>query len=90
MSLVSVDIFTACCELRKVLFFTLSVTLLFVYEISWGTAQRICSKFTGKMCWVPRSDEFECKDQRSRSPGTKTAFFGPFGGLCAVYLVKHL
>jgi len=26
------------------------------------------------------------KGQRSRSPGTKTAFFDPFGGLRAVYV----
>ena len=35
---------------------------------------------------VPRSDEFEGQGQRSRSPGTKTAFFGPFGGLRVVYV----
>jgi len=32
-------------------------------------AERICARFTGKTCLVPRSDEFEC--QRSTSPGTK-------------------
>ena len=37
-----------------------------------GTAERICAKFTGKTCLVPRSDEFECQGQRSRSQGTKT------------------
>jgi len=40
-----------------------------------GTAERICSKFTGKTCLVLRSDEFEnfeCQGQRSRLPGTKT------------------
>ena len=51
-----------------------------------GTAERICAKFTGKMCLVPRSDKFEGQDQRPRSPRTKTAFFGPFGGLRAVYV----
>jgi len=51
-----------------------------------GTAERLCAKFTGKTCLVRRSDEFECQDQRSRSPGTKTAFLGPFGGLHAVYV----
>jgi len=30
-----------------------SVVFLFVYEISWGTAERICTKFTWKMCLVP-------------------------------------
>jgi len=37
-----------------------------------GTAERICAKFAGKTCLVPRSDEFECQGQMSRSPGTKT------------------
>ena len=36
-----------------------------------GTAERICAKFIKKTCFVPRSDEFECQGQRSRSPGTK-------------------
>jgi len=60
----------------KVLFLALSVTLLFVYHFVCesnisGTAERICAKFAGKTCLVPRSDEFECQGQRSRSPGTK-------------------
>jgi len=37
-----------------------------------GTAKQICTKFTGKMCSVPHSDEFE--GQRWRSAGTKMAF----------------
>jgi len=44
---------------------------LFAYEIS-GTAERICAKFTRTTCLVSHSDEFEC--QRSRLPGTETAF----------------
>ena len=59
------------------------------YLISWwvlvfvchsnisGTAERICTKFTGNTCLVPRSDEFECQGQRSRSPGTKNALYPP-------------
>jgi len=35
---------------------------------------------------APRSDEFEGQGQKSRSLGTKTEFFGHFGGLCAVYV----
>ena len=58
---------------RKVLFLALSVTFLCVWNVS-GTAQRICAKFTGKTCLVPRSEGFEGQCQRSRSPGTKTAF----------------
>jgi len=42
------------------------------------TAERICDKFTGKTCLVPRSDETSLnvrdKGQRSRSSGTKTGF----------------
>jgi len=37
-----------------------------------GTAERICAKYTGKRCLVPRSEAFEYQGQRSRSPGTKT------------------
>ena len=73
------------------LYFTLalSVTFLFVYEMyrEVRTAERIYAKFTWKTGLVPRSDEFECHGQRSRSPGTKTAFFGLFGGLRAVYVL---
>jgi len=38
-----------------------------------GTAERICTKFTGKTCLVLRSYDFECQGQRSRSPGIKNA-----------------
>jgi len=61
----------------KVPFLALSVTFLFFFvcesNIS-GTAERICAKFTGKACLVPRLEEFECQGQRSkfRSLGTKT------------------
>ena len=52
---------------------------LWVFVCVWnisGTAERICAKFTRKTCLVHRSDEFKDQGQRSRSPGTKTAFFG--------------
>jgi len=41
---------------------------------------------------VPRSDEFEGRGQGSKVKvtGVKTAFFGPFGSMRAVCLVKHL
>jgi len=59
----------------KVLFLALSViSFLFVCHSNIsGTAERICAKFTGKTCLVPRWDEFEGQGQRSRSPGTKRA-----------------
>jgi len=44
-----------------------------VWNIS-GTAERICAKFTWKTCLIPGLNEFEGQGQRSRSPGTKTAF----------------
>jgi len=40
-----------------------------------ATAERICAKFTGRTCLVPRSDEFDCQGQMSRSPGTKSVLF---------------
>jgi len=42
-----------------------------------GTAEWICAKFTGKTCLGPRSEEFECQGQRSRSPGTKNTLCTP-------------
>jgi len=36
---------------------------LFVNEVFWGTTERICAKFTGKTCLVPRLDEFECQGE---------------------------
>ena len=67
---------TARSKLREVLFLALFVTfcLCFVWvsNIS-GMAERICAKFTGKTCLVPRSESLnvKVKGQRSRSPGTK-------------------
>ena len=43
------------------------------------TAERICAKFTGKTCLVPRSEEFKCQSQRSKIKVTrnKNAFSTP-------------
>jgi len=60
-----------------------------VWNIS-GTTERICARFTRKTCLVTHFGKFESQGQRSRSPGTKTALFGPFGSLHAVPLAKHL
>jgi len=35
------------------------------------TAKRICAKFTGKTCLVPRSEEFECQGQGSKVKVTR-------------------
>jgi len=36
-----------------------------------GTAEQICAKFTGKTCFVPLSDKFECQGQRSKVKVTR-------------------
>jgi len=78
-------LFTARSELRKVLFLAPSVCgFLFVYEISREPLNGFASNSHGRRVWS--LDEFEGQDQRSRSPGTKTAFFGPYGGLRVVYV----
>ena len=48
------------------------VFFVWVCNVS-GTAERIYSKFTGRTCLVPRSNEFECQGQRSTSSGTENA-----------------
>jgi len=42
---------------------------LFFFVCVWSisaTAKRICAKFTGRTCLVPRSDKFECQGQRRK------------------------
>jgi len=75
-------LFTTRSELRKVSFLALSVTFLFVYEIS-----------REPLCMVPRSDEFECGGQRSKVKVTtdKNGTFRPFQRpVCGLCLVRHL
>ena len=83
-----VRIITARRELQKkfCLWRRQSVVLLFVHEISRpsGTAEEICAKFTRKMCDARTSSKVKVKGQGHQ--GQKTAFFGPFGGLRAVYV----
>ena len=67
---------------------------LWFFVSAWnisGIAERICAKFIGKTCLVPRSDEFEGEGQRSRSPGTKPAF-SALSAACVrfMFLLKHL
>ena len=56
-----------------------------MYKIS-GTAEaeRICAKFTRKMCLVPRSDEFEGQGQRSKVKVTrdKNGIFAALSAAC--------
>jgi len=88
---------TARSKLRKVLFLALSVTFLFVYEISRevgeGTAERICAKFTQKTCLGPCLDEFEGQGQRSKGQGhqgQKRHFSALWQTACGLCFLKHL
>jgi len=68
------SLITACSELRKVLFLTLSGTFFgCVWNVS-GTTEWICTQFAWKTCLVPHSVEFEGQGQMSQSPRTKTGF----------------
>jgi len=78
------QIFTACSEVRKVLFLTLSVTFLFVYEISLELLNGFASNSHGRRVWSLARTSLKVKDQGHQ--GQKTAFFGPFGFLHAVYV----
>ena len=70
----SVSFSNACNYHMQVKLFFSAVCDFFVCESNISkTTKRICAKFTGKTCLVPRSDEFECQGQRSRLPGTKNA-----------------
>jgi len=62
---------------------TAELLFLFVYEISRKPLNGFAPNSRGDVL-DPCSDEFERQGQRSSSPGTKTAFAGPFGGLRAV------
>ena len=80
---------------RKVLFLALSVTFSFFVCASniSGTAERICTKFTGKTCLLPRSDEFECQGQRSKVKVTrdktgKTAASSPLTVHCKACAIR--
>ena len=58
----------------KVLFLAPYDTFCFYYDCESnisGTAERICTKFTGKTCLVPRSEEFEWQGQRSKVKVTR-------------------
>jgi len=61
---------------------------LFVYGTSCEPLNGFAPNSHGRRVWsiAQTSLKVKVKDQRSRSPGTKTAFFGPFGGLHAVYV----
>jgi len=52
-----------------------------------GTAERIWTKFTQKMCLVPHSDEFKGEIKGQCHQEQKMTFFGPFSRLRAVYVL---
>jgi len=61
---------------------------LFVYEISREPLNGFAPNSHGRRVWslAQTSLKVKVKGQWSRSPGTITAFFGPFGSLRAVYV----
>jgi len=73
---------------RKVLFLALSVTFLFVHEISREPLNRIAPNSQGRCVWSLARMSLKAKviRQRSRSPWTKNGIFGFFGGLRVVYV----
>jgi len=82
----TVNFFTACSELWKVLFLVPSVCgFLFVYEISPELPNGYVPNSDGR-CFVPCADEFKGQGQGPGHQGQKTAFFGPSSGLCAVHV----
>jgi len=85
---------TARSELRKVLFLPPPVCEFFVcvYEISREPLNGFEPNSQGRRAWslARKSLQVKVKDQRSRSPGTKTVFFVPFGSLRAVYVWQNI
>ena len=56
-----------------------------VWNIS-ESVERICTKFTRKRVWSLARTSLNVKVKGQGHQGQKTAFFGPFGGLHAVYV----
>jgi len=76
-------VFTARSELRKVLFLVLSVTFLFVYEISPELPNGFAPNSQRRRVWslTRMSLKVKVKGQTSRSPGTKR-LFSAFSAAC--------
>ena len=66
----------------------LSVTLLFVYEIPWELLNGFAPNSHGRRVWsfAQTSLNVKFRGQGHQGVGQKTAFFGHFGGLHAVYV----
>jgi len=67
-----------------VLFLALSVTFLFVYEISWELLNGFAPNSHGRRDWSLARTSLNVKVKGQGHRGQKTALFGPFGGLHAV------
>ena len=79
-------------ELRKVLFLALSVTFLFVNQLSREPLNGFAQNSQGRRVWS-HSDEFESQSQKSNVKVTrdkKKRHFGPFGVLLRFMFGKHL
>jgi len=79
-------IITARSELHKVLFLALFVTFLFVYEISPEPLNGFVINSQGRHAWSLARMSLNVKVKGQGHQGQKTAFFGPFSSLCAVYV----
>jgi len=84
-------IFTAHCELRKVLLFGTDSqwSFLCIWNIS-EIAERIFAKFTRKTCLIPRSDEFDGQESKVKVTKDKNGIFRLFRRpACSSCLAKH-
>ena len=86
MLLMFVSVITARSELCKVLFLALSVTFLFLYEISQELLNGFVPNSQGRRVWSLTRTSLSVKVKGQGHWGQKTTFFGPFGGLRAVYV----
>jgi len=76
--------FTTHSELHKVLFLALSVTFLFVCEISPEPPNGFVPNSHRRCVWCLAWTTLKVKGQGHQEQ--KTAFFGPFSGLRVVYV----
>jgi len=74
-------------ELHKVLFLVLSVTFLFVYEISWEPLNGFVPNSHGRRIWSLARTSLKVKVKGQRHQGQKQHFWQP---VCSLCLVKHL
>jgi len=81
-------IFTARSELHKVLFLSLSVTFLFVYEISPEPLNGFVPNSQGRLVWSLAWTSLNVKVRGQGHHSQKLAFFGPFGSLHVVTFGK--